>query len=263
MPILFAVAAALVIMLGSLSGILFVQKTLGRWMRGRLTYLATFSAGVLTILAYHLMKEAFASSAEVAAASVVAGAVILEIIHHALPESHHHHEATGHTHTAVDGRRVLLSDAIHNVTDGFIIVPAFLIDWRIGLAATVSIFFHELVQEISEFFVLKEAGYSDRKALSLNFLTSSTILVGVGIAFVFASLEGFLAILSGLAAGGFLSVVIHDLLPNAALSARAHKTWTAHILAALLGAGLLLALTNVLPHEDTIGPGLAQNEIAI
>ena len=250
---LISLAAAVCVMLASLAGVVFIHQALGSWMQRRLTYLATFSGGGLTILAYHLVEEAFheSESAALAAASIIAGVVVLEILHHILPDMHHHHEAPAdHRHTRVDGRRVLASDAIHNVTDGFLIVPAFLVDWKIGVAATFGIFLHELVQEISEFFVLKEAGYSDRKALTLNFAVSSTILIGIALALSLASFEALLAVLSGFAAGGFLSVVIRDLLPHAMNSAKAHGKWVPHIAAAVIGASVMLGVTTLAPHEE-------------
>src|SRR3989344_2269002 len=251
--IFISTLAAVCVMLASLVGVVFTHQAPGAWMQRRLTYLATFSAGVLTILAYHLVEEAFYESESVAlaAASVVGGVVLLEILHRLLPDMHHHHEAPAdHIHTRVDGRRVLVSDAIHNVTDGFLIVPAFLVDLRIGAAATFGIFLHELVQEISEFFVLKEAGYSDRRALTLNFAVSSTILIGIALALSLASFEALLAVLSGFAAGGFLSVVIRDLLPHAMNSAKAHGKWVPHIAAAVIGASVMLGVTTLVPLEE-------------
>ncbi|RJR14156.1 hypothetical protein C4585_00680 [Candidatus Parcubacteria bacterium] len=251
--IIILLLAALSVMFASLIGVVFINQTLGTWMRSRLTYLATFSAGVLGVLAYHLIEEAFheVDTVGLAAASIVAGVVLLEVIHHLLPAQHHHHEITAdHAHTAVDGRRVLVSDAVHNVTDGFLIVPAFLIDWKVGVAATLGIFLHELVQEISEFFVLKEAGYSDRKALTLNFAVSSTILIGIGLALTFASFEAVLVILTGFAAGGFLSVVIRDLIPHAFASAKAHGKWISHGVAGLVGIVVMVGVITLVPHEE-------------
>ena len=249
-------------MLASLVGVVFTHQAFGAWMRVRLTYLATFSAGVLTVLAYHLIGEAFRESASVmlAIVSIIAGAVILEMIHRVLPDTHHHHEApVGHTHTAIDGRRILISDAVHNVTDGFLIVPAFLVDWKIGVAATFGIFLHELVQGISQFFVLKEAGYSDRKAFTLNFAVSSTILIGVVLALSLASFEAFIAILSGFAAGGFLSVVIRDLLPHALSSAKAHGKWLPHIAAAIIGVFVMLGVITLVPHDEPVAENVRAN----
>lgn len=252
MAALFSILAGVCVMLVSLSGIIFTSNRLGYWMKSRITYLATFSAGVLSVLAYHLIGEAFASatSLPVVAACIVIGVVALEVIHGFIPDSHHHHEEADHAHTHVDGRRVLLSDAVHNVTDGFLIVSAFFADWRIGVGATVGIMLHELVQEISEFFVLKHAGYTDRQALTYNFISSSTVLVGIAISLLFASTGGTVSILAALAAGGFLSVVIRDLIPHAIESARTKGGWVPHLAAVLIGASLMLAITALIPEHS-------------
>lgn len=252
-PAVLSLIAALSIMLVSLVGVVFASRTLGDWMGSRLTYLTTFSAGVLSILAYHLIEETLHESATEALAmsSILAGVIVMEIIHHALPEAHHHHEVPAdHTHTRVDGRKVLVSDAVHNVTDGFIIVPAFFIDWTIGFAATLGILLHELVQELSEFFVLREAGYSVQKALTFNFAASSTIFIGVVLALVLSSFETTIALLAGFAAGGFLSVVVRDLLPHTVQSIKASKRWFPHVTAACVGVSLMLGVLIFVPHEE-------------
>jgi len=248
-PIIASVLAAFAVMFASLVGIAFAHNVLRSWMRSRLTYLATFSAGVLSILAYHLIQESLheSSTAALSAGSILAGVISLEIIHHLLPDGHHHHDLPeDHSHTPIDGRRVLLSDAVHNITDGFIIVPAFIVDWRFGIAATVGIMLHELVQEISEFFVLKQAGYETKRALILNFISSSSILLGVILALALASFETLLSLLAGFAAGGFLSVVIRDLLPHAIISAKAQGKWLPHITAAVSGGGIMFAVVTIL-----------------
>src|SRR3989344_4076553 len=206
-PILISIAAAVFVMSASLTGVIFTNQALGVWMRQRLMYLATFSAGVLIVLAYHLIEETFHESASfvLAAASVVAGLVMLEVIHRVLPDTHHHHEApVDHVHTTVDGRRVLISDAVHNVTDGFLIVPAFLV--------------------------------------------SSTLLSGIALAFTLASFEAFIVVLSGFAAGGFLAVVVRDLLPHALSSAKAHDKWLQHTAAALVGIFIMTSVIVFVPN---------------
>jgi zinc and cadmium transporter len=252
-PTLASIVAAFAVMGISLSGVVFASKTLGAWMHSRLTYLATFSAGVLAILSYQLIQESLheSSSIALAAASILAGVFVMEIIHHLLPSQHHHHEIPAdHAHTAVDGRKVLISDAVHNITDGFIIVPAFFVDWTIGVAATVGILLHELVQEISEFFVLKEAGYSTRRALTLNLAASSTILIGILLALVLTTFTTTLALLAGIAAGGFLSVVVRDLIPHAFESIRATQRWLPHLIAAVVGATLMFGVSTFAPHQE-------------
>ena len=214
------------------------------------SYLATFSAGVLGVLAYHLIREALLESAStlLVVGSIIAGVLLLEILHRIIPHAHHHHEASPHEHTAVDGRRVLISDAIHNIGDGFLIVPAFLVDVSIGIAATVGIMLHELVQEISEFFILKQAGYSNQRALALNFLSSSSILVGVALTLTLSSFGLLLTVLSGAAAGGFLSVIFRDLIPNALSCIKEHGRFGVHVCAFLIGSAVMLSITTLIPE---------------
>ncbi len=252
MTALFSLIAGFAVMAVSLSGVVFTSHRLGAWLTPRLTYFATFSAGVLSVLAYHLIEESLheASSFAVVAACIVIGIVALEIIHGLVPDSHHHHEATDHSHSEIDGRRVLISDGVHNITDGFLIVSSFLADWRIGVGATIGIMLHESVQEISEFFVLKHAGYTNRQALTYNFMSSSSIFIGIAIALLFASSQGLLSVLAALAAGGFLSVIVRDLIPNAVDSARTNGRWPQHIAALCIGAALMLTLAIAIPHEE-------------
>ncbi len=251
MTALLSIIAGFAVMTVSLSGVVFTSNKIGAWLAPRLTYFATFSAGVLSVLAYHLIEESLheASSVAVVASSVVIGIIALEIIHRLVPDAHHHHEATDHEHSEVDGRRLLISDGVHNITDGFLIVSSFLADWRIGVGATLGIMLHESVQEISEFFVLKHAGYSNRQALIYNFISSSTIFVGIAIALLFAASEGLLSVIAALAAGGFLSVIIRDLIPSAVVSARTNGRRGQHIVAFLLGAALMFTFSALMPHE--------------
>lgn len=251
MEIWYAFTAALAVMLVSLVGVVFAVGRIGEWMQKYLTYLATLSAGVFLLIAYHLAEEAVHEGGWiVGVGTILLGAAIMEGIHYFFPLEHHHHEHDeSHAHTPVDGRKVLASDALHNVSDGILLVGAFASDIYVGIAATVGIILHEAVQEISEYFVLRESGYSHGGALARNFIVSTTILIGFVFA-AFLSSGPFLAILSGLAAGGFLSVVLHDLLPHAYHSVRMHGRAYVHVIAALLGAAAIFTLQMTFPHEE-------------
>lgn len=235
----------------SLVGVIFASGTIGKWINSRLTYLATFSAGVFIVVAYFLAEEAVHEGGWVAGVgSVVLGAAVMEAIRFFFPAPHHHHGPHDHGHTHIDGRQVLLSDALHNIGDGILLVGAFASNIYVGLAATVGVLLHETVQEVSEYFVLREAGYSNRGALLRNFAVSSTILIGFVFAAYLSSMEFFLALLSGIAAGGFLSVVLHDLLPHAIASARAQSTAVVHVLAIAAGLLAMLGVQMLMPHEE-------------
>ncbi|MDP2650400.1 MAG: ZIP family metal transporter, partial [bacterium] len=217
-----------------------------------LRYLITFAAGVFIIVSYNLFSESFefGGSTLVLLFAAAAGGVVLEMLTRLVPDTHHHHgPGHEHAHTKTDARRLLMSDAIHNLVDGILLVPAFLIDVRLGFATLAAIFLHEVVQEISEFFVLKDAGYSTTYALTLNFTVSATILPGVIVGIFFLSVETLIAPLIAFAAGAFLYVVFRDLLPSTVRSIMRYGNPGMHLAAALTGIVVMFAVNAVMPHD--------------
>jgi len=239
-------------MLASLLGAILMWFSAGKWFEKNLRYLVTFAAGVFIIVSYGLFTEAIelGGSVMMIAITAISGAVFLEISGHLIPDSHHHHGSHAHEHTATDARRLLLGDAIHNVIDGFLLVPAFLIDVRVGIVTAAAIFFHEVVQEISEFFVLKEAGYSTVRALTLNFVVSSTILIGVALGMFVSSVAEFIPLLIAFAAGAFLYVVFRDLLPSTIRSITYSKNAPAHLIAGALGIIAMFSIGIIAPDHS-------------
>ena len=206
-------------MMVSLVGKICTYGIARRFMEERLAYLVSFSAGVFLITAGALVLEVFEifkGNVVIAILLVLSGYGLAWMLQILMPETHHHHgtDDSDCGHGTGGARKLLIGDAIHNVTDGIILVPAFLVSPALGLAVTVSIVIHETLQEISEFFVLKQAGYSTKRALLLNFITSSTILVGVVVSYLAVASHELEGVLLAVAAGFFLHVVAHDLLPK-------------------------------------------------
>jgi zinc and cadmium transporter len=249
---LFPLLAALAVMAVSFSGKIFTYRFLGDFLLHKLPYLATFAGGVFLVIIWHLSEEALHEGTPlVFVFGALGGAAALWFATRIIAPEHHHHEIdTGHTHARIDGRRVLLSDAVHNVGDGIILVLAFAADTNLGIAAALGIVLHEMVQEISEFFVLKEAGYSDTQALLRNFAASSSIFLGVAVAFLLSNAETLTGILSAVATGALLFVVLFDLLPNARACIRAHGKALTHAGALILGAALMFGVQSLTPHEE-------------
>ncbi len=253
--ILWALGAALIVALVSLSGVLFSAGFLGGFMHKNLKYLASFSGGVFLLVVYHLLEESLHESDSFAlvAGSVLFGAALMQALHHLIPEAHHHHHhdtTHDHEHSPIDGRRVLLADAIHNVGDGVLLVASYAVSVPIGIAATIGIVVHELVQEISEYFVLREAGYGTWQALSRNLASASTIFIGVAIAAFLSSAHEIAVLFAGIAAGGFLAILLQDLIPHAVQSARKGGSPLLHVIAATLGVALMMTAQTLTPHEE-------------
>lgn len=246
--------AALVVMFASLIGIVFLQKTAREFLEGKLSFLVSFSAGVFLITSGALALEVFelVSSVYLGAGLIGLGYALAWGLSALMPESHHHHDAACAA-TQKSARKLIVGDAVHNVADGVVLVVAFAASPALGIAATVSIVIHEALQEISEFFVLRQAGYSVKKALMVNFAVSSSVLVGVFLGYFALASHDLEILLLAVSAGFFLNVVIHDLLPKP----HQHETssvFLKHLGLVLLGALLMGGVASVLgeshSHEE-------------
>lgn len=241
------------IMLASLSGVLFVWKTLGNFINKNLRYLVSFSAGVFLFITYLLIVEMFHLSNDIYLSLiwVFTGVLLIAIIFKLLPSFHHHHDEKeeGHSHNKLDARKILISDGIHNIGDGILLTTSTIVSPMIGLVTAISIFIHEFVQEVSEFFVLRQAGYSIKKALKLNFLVSGTILIGaIGSYFLFETFEILEIPLLGIAAGSFIVVVINDLIPHSIRNSKNKTNLNFHLLAFILGILIMIFINSFLDH---------------
>lgn len=266
MTIVYIFLAAFGVMSVSLVGIITATKKLTGWAERNLKYLATFATGVFIVVAYRLVNETFHSGIETTSifGIIAFGIIVGFLIDKTIPYSHHHHDQTEspNFHTKSGAHRIIISDSLHNITDGFLIVPAFLVDVRLGIITTLGIIVHEVAQEISEYFVLKSAGYSTKRALTINFVTSTTIILGVITAlFVTNISEDVISILLAIAAGIIIFTIFKDLIPYSFSVAQREKTYFKHFVAALAGAlliaGLTVATANTHSHSEA---GLSDDE---
>ena len=239
---------SVLIMLASLVGVFSVWRRAGRAIERNLNLLVSFSAGVFIVIAYQLGIEVVEHSATLGSGLVwiVIGLLTVWLLFKFLPSSHHHHDEASetHPHSRLDARRIMASDALHNLGDGILLATSFAVSSSLGMLTALSIFVHELVQEISEFFVLRQAGYSTKSALILNFAISATVLLGaLGGFFLLESFETLEVPLLGLASGAFLVVVFHDLIPHSVRSSRHENLYWRHLLWFLIGAVLMFAVS--------------------
>ena len=182
------------------------------------------------------------------------GAVGIWLLFKFLPTLHHHESPHEEPH-AINPRRVLLSDAFHNIGDGILLAASFAAGPAVGASAAIAVFVHELVQETSEFFVLRGAGYSAKKALWTNFAVSSTILVGaLGGYFALETVEMLEAPLLGLAAGMLLVVLLGDLIPHSISRSHGALHYGKHLFWFVLGVALMVGVTTLV-SESGVGLG--------
>ena len=219
--------------------------------------MVSLSVGILLSTSLlHALPEAFESNANVHTlfATLLAGLLgffLLEkfsILRHS-----HHYEGDGHGHehghdaheAGKSGWMILVGDSLHNFTDGILIAAAFLADPKLGIITALAIIAHEIPQEIGDFIVLLNAGFSKTRAYVYNVICSLMAVVG--------GLVGYYALGSGmqwipyvlvLASSGFIYIAVSDLMPQMQRRATLRESVPQFI---LIGLGVLIVV--VLTHR--------------
>jgi zinc and cadmium transporter len=243
-----------------LSGLLSMVVTAGlafRLSRKATTTLVAFSAGVMLSSALlEILPEAFASLAQHTDAAEHAGhghdtpaatlfAVLLAgllgfFALERLALWRHSHAgcdaAVGDHQAEVAAPLILLGDAFHNFVDGLLIAAAFMADPMLGVTTTLAVVAHEIPQELGDFILLLNAGWSRRKAFLANAASSLTSVLG-GLLGYFAldGAEHILPYVLTIAAASFIYIAVADLLP---LLHRQRSSFA--LQSALIGLGVMV-----------------------
>lgn len=196
----------------------------------------------LGIVFFELVPETFEASETWGGVAIMFGFLGFYLLSHFLDTFHHHH-TDSHDECSKNGaQKLLVGDAIHNFADGIVIASAFMINPVAGILTTIGIALHEIPQEIAEFGVLLQSGYTRSQATRYNFISALSVLIGVCATYLFASaLDTYLFILTGIAAGNLLYIATADLIPELRHSHRDHffKTFFATLCGVVVIASLI------------------------
>jgi len=241
------IISCLAVMTASLFGVFTVWRRIGDVIEKNLSLLVSFSSGVFLIVTLILFSEAVKHSGVILSlASLMTGILVVTFLFKEVPEFHHHHsdeDCKEEKHDTGSTKRILWGDALHNIGDGILLGTAFTTSLTLGWVTTLSVLVHELVQEMSEFFVLRHSGYSIKKSLYLNFAVSASILVGALMSFLLLDVADVLeGPMLALASGSFLVVVFHDLIPHSIKTSKSEGRKFRHLVLFALGMILMLAL---------------------
>ncbi len=126
------------------------------------------------------------------------------------PNQHSHNDE----HKAA-GSLILIGDGLHNLVDGVLIAAAFMTDIHLGVVTSLAVATHEIPQEIGDFAVLLNNGFSRAKALWYNVLVSLTTVVGALLAYYsLAGMTQILPYILAIAAASFIYIAVADLIPG-------------------------------------------------
>jgi len=123
------------------------------------------------------------------------------------PHSHEEHKAAG--------TLILIGDGLHNLVDGVLIAAAFMTDFHLGVVTSLAVATHEIPQEVGDFAVLLNNGFSRARALWYNVLVSLTTVVGALLAYYsLAGMSEVLPYILAIAAASFIYIAVADLIPG-------------------------------------------------
>ncbi|MES2257978.1 MAG: ZIP family metal transporter [Pseudomonadota bacterium] len=140
------------------------------------------------------------------------------------------------------GWMVMAGDALHNFTDGIMIAAAFLADPGLGVLTGLAIAAHELPQELSDFVVLLNAGYSRTRACVLNLACSLMGVLGGVLGYIaLGAADELVPYVLAFASAGFIYISVSHLMPRLQRSDTLKETLPQLLLMAI-GIGLVLLI---------------------
>ena len=214
-PILWIITFSL---MGSVGAICLAGSFLlcGRGIRQRLIpHLLSYAIGTLLGAAFlglipHALDRVPASQLFPA---FLAGIVFFLLLERLLIWRHCHNGACEVHPTS--GVLILVGDAMHNFVDGVLIAATFLTSIPLGVATSLAIISHEVPQEVVDFAILLDNGYSTLRAFVLNIVCGTTMLAGALLAFLWLPhLQTAIPWFMALSAAGFVYVSMADLVPS-------------------------------------------------
>jgi zinc and cadmium transporter len=186
-------------------------------------YFVSFAVGTLLGAAFlEIIPHAYELSRDLHQISliVLVGILVFFILEKLLVWRHcHGSHCENHSpvvnHDVKKGSILIIGDCFHNFIDGILIASAFIVDINLGLITALAIIVHEIPQEISNFSILINSGYSLSRTLLMNIITGCAMIVGAILAyFVLNDLEFLIPIILSFAASSMIYVAISDLIPS-------------------------------------------------
>lgn len=244
---LYAIWSTLIISLIALIWIIFLGFQQEK-LKKIVIYLVSFSAwALLGDVFLHLLPEMVETWFTLKTSIFMLGGILFGLVTEKVIHRNHCHMPITKTHIHHFAIMNLIGDFVHNIIDGLIIWASYLVSIPVGIATTAAILFHEIPQEIGDFWVLVHGWFSKKKALIINLLTWLSAIIWVIIALLISNyVVNLTSFLIPFAAGSFIYIAGADLIPELH---KENKFWQAslQILFFLIGIGIMA--TFLLSHS--------------
>jgi zinc and cadmium transporter len=191
--------------------LLFKGKNLSRLTAVLIPYaIGTLLGAAFFGMIPHALEQA---DADAVLPAVLAGILLFYLIEK-LALWRHCHNQPCEIHTQA-GTLILIGDSLHNFVDGVAIAVAFAASVPLGIATSVAVIAHEVPQEVGDFAILLESGFSRSRALLFNLLSSLTALAGAVLTVCLLPIaQSLTPFLLSVSAASFIYIALADLIPG-------------------------------------------------
>lgn len=176
--------------------------------------------------------------------AVIAG-IILFFLLEKMTVWRHCHEEGCEVHSQ-EGTLILIGDSMHNFVDGVAIAAAFIVSVPLGIATSLAVITHEVPQEVGDFAILIQSGFSRMRAFVYNMISGlSAVAGGILTYFLIDPLRNLVPYLLSVSAASFIYIALADLVPVRRSRSVSLNPFT-ELALILLGVGTILSIRSVL-----------------
>jgi len=182
-------------------------------------FLASFAAGILLGTAFFDLLPEAVHEAEETGINIfpwaLFGIVLFFLLERFIHWFHHHEEFHKDEESKSTLPLIIFGDTMHNFIDGVVIAATFMVSVPLGIATSLSVFAHEIPQEIGDFGLMLHKGLRPKKIILVNVLSAAIALIGALITYSLGNiLERYIPILLAITAGFFIYIASSDLIPE-------------------------------------------------
>lgn len=220
--VLFTLLGGVLSVMGA-SLVLFLPKKI---ISKALPFSVSFATGALLSVSFvglipHALEEVGAENFHTLSITILAGLMFFFVLEKMVLWRHCHHDdceghvdVHAHSHKSA-GTLILVGDTVHNFVDGVLIAAAFLTDIHLGIVTALAVTTHEIPQEIGDFAILLQSGFTRKKAIVYNVISSFATLIGGLLAYFWlADFHFVLPYVLAFAAASFIYIAVADLIPT-------------------------------------------------
>jgi zinc and cadmium transporter len=248
--ILLLCALACVLSLAAGAGYLLLPQG---WRNRTLAHLISFATGTLLGVTFlellpHALEHPASGGPERIMATVLGGILVFFVLEKALIWRHAHHAEDGHIHAQADaathgrysGALIMVGDSFHNFLDGVLLTSVFISDVRLGVLTGLAMIAHEIPQELGDFAIMLESGFSRLVTFALNGVSSLAMVAGALLAWWnIATIETYLPLVLAFTSASFLYIAVADLIPALHRGIRLRESLAQLV---LIASGVLLTV---------------------